>query len=97
MYCVLDNMTGTWQIIRNTGGVGFTGLSGVIFKIDTLAYTAGGFALPIKNFTPIAVVSVTAENGGISGYYSNKKLLLYKDGAEASGSLTDVTVVMLGQ
>jgi len=90
-------MTDSWQINRNAGGIGFAGLSGVIFKKGSLDYTTGGIDLPIKDFDVVAVLSVNAEGGGVSGYYKNKKLKLYKDGAEASGTLSDVTLVLIGQ
>lgn len=87
-----------WKVERGTNAAGFIGLSGAVFKNASLEYTAGGIELPVAGFVPTAVIGVSAV-GGLEAYYdaANKKIVLYKNGAEASGTITDVTLVVIGQ
>lgn len=85
----------SWKVIRGPNAAGFIGASGIVIKADSMTYTTGGIGLPISGFVPTAVIAVDGEGGGYSGHFSDGKLLIYKDGAEASGTLSDVTIVMI--
>ena len=81
---------------RGGSGVGFVGMSGAIVFKDELEYTTGGIDLGISSFTPSALVNVTAEGGGITGYLKDGKIQLFKNGSEVSGVLKDVQIILLG-
>ena len=88
-------MADNWKVERGSNGVGFVGMAGVICKIDSLNYTSGGIPVPINGFRPVAVL-VNAEGGGFNGYFDGSKIVIYKDGGEVVGTLTDLTLVMIG-
>ena len=78
-------------------GAGFNGLKRLIMKADSVDYPAGGFDVPPR-FLPYAIVEASAK-GGIMSWYdkANNKIVLYTaNGTEASGTLTDLTIVMVG-
>lgn len=61
----------------------------------TDTYTAGGIAIPFKNFEPTMVVNVIAVDG-TANYtpafdLANKKLVLFASGSEVSAFASDVT------
>lgn len=84
-------------IVRGANALGFTGEAGVIVKSTSLEYTEGGIDVPVKGFAPTAILGASAV-GGLTAYFNptTKKILLYQGASEASGTLTDVTLVMLG-
>lgn len=86
-----------WTIERGTNGAGFLGISGTIVKIDSLEYAEGGFNIPVRGFTLSAIVGATAA-GGVTAYYNpaTGKIQLFKGTSEATGTLTNVTLVLLG-
>jgi len=69
----------------------------MIIRAPRMQYVAGGIDLPNIGFTPVTVMGASAE-GGIMAYYdeSTRKLRLYRNGAEASGTVTDLSVILLG-
>lgn len=87
----------TWEpIARGSNGVGFLGLSGAIFQLDSVEYVAGGINAPMSaSFTPVALLSASAE-GGVVGYFDGQKIKLYRGGNEVSGTLSHLQLIMLG-
>ena len=78
-------------------GAGFNGLRRLIMRAASVDYTAGGIELPEK-FLPEDLIEVTAK-GGIMGWLdrTNRKVVLYTaNGKEATGTLTDVSIVLIG-
>lgn len=69
----------------------------MVIRAPRIQYEAGGIDLPSVGFIPLTVMGASAE-GGITAYYndSTKKLLLYRGGSEASGTVNDLTVVLIG-
>lgn len=86
-----------WEpVFRGTNGFGFAGLSGAIFQLDSIEYTAGGIDVPLSaSFSPAALLSVSAD-GGITGYFDGQKIKLYRGASEVSGTLTNLQIIMLG-
>ena len=87
----------SWSILPRGGtGVGFLGLSGVIVSKESLDYIQGGVEMELNGFQPTVLLNVTAEGGGLTGYLNGSKLQIFKNGSEASGTLNNVQVVLLG-
>lgn len=86
-----------WDITDFAPGGGFANMKRFILHANTLNYEAGGFTLPTVGFLPVAVMGANAV-GGISAYYNpeNGKVMLYQNGSEASGSIKDLTLVLIG-
>lgn len=78
-------------------GGGLLNMRRLLMSKPRLTYTAGGFEVPVA-FEPLCLLSVTARGGGITGFYdrTSKKVVLYKDGAEASGVIEDISIMMIG-
>lgn len=87
----------TWEpIARGSNGVGFLGLSGAIFQLESVEYVAGGIDAPMtSSFTPVALLSASAE-GGVVGYFDGQKIKLYRGASEASGTIVNLQLIMLG-
>lgn len=77
-------------------GGGFLNMRRLIMTADTLNYQQGGFAIP-KGVEPLLVTA--SVKGGAMAYFDPEtgKVLLYTAaGKEASGTLEDVTVTVIG-
>lgn len=79
-------------------GLGFMSLKRLIMHNDSIEYEAGGFDLPMRNFTPMCILGCMAK-GGCDAYYNaeTKKIELYRGGVELNERIFDVTIVMIGQ
>lgn len=78
-------------------GLGFNGLRRLVMKAETVSYPAGGIDIPM-GFDPVGILGVSM-TGGAMGYIdrANRKVLLYTaNGKEASGNITDVSIVLIG-
>ena len=90
--------TTIWQY--PDGGVvggGFNGFKRLIMKADTVDYVAGGFDVP-RGFNADALMEASVK-GGMMAWFdrANRKVVLYTaNGTEATGTLTDVTLVFIG-
>lgn len=78
-------------------GLGFNGLRRLIMRGASVEYPAGGFLIP-AGFRVVAVLEASVEGGVMSWYdRENDRLVLYSaNGVEVSGTLTDVTIVLVG-
>jgi len=94
---VVTDSTRNWKVERGVNSAGFLGVAGAVFKKDVLEYKQGGIDVPAYDFTPIAVIGASAV-GGITAYYDPvlKKIILYRGNTEASGSILDVTLAIIG-
>lgn len=86
--------------ITPDGGVvggGMLGFRRYIIRCENLPYTSGGVALPDTDFEPVAIIGASAQ-GGIMAYWNSEteKVQFYRDGAEATGSVVDLTLVFIG-
>ena len=79
-----------------TGG-GLMNMRRLVMSCNRLQYTAGGISLPTADFRPYSVLSASAK-GGLTGYYDagTNKVVLYRGSKEVSGTLEDVTLIMVG-
>lgn len=86
-----------WDVSEFTPGGGFMNMKRCVLHAPKLNYTSGGFSIPATGFTPLAIMGCNAV-GGVTAYYnpSTKKIVLYKGGSEATGAITDLTVVLIG-
>lgn len=78
-------------------GGGFNGFKRLIMSADAVDYVAGGFDVP-KGFNADALIEASVK-GGIMAWFdrANRKVVLYTaNGKEASGTLNDVTLVLIG-
>lgn len=78
-------------------GLGFNGLRRLVMKAETVAYPTGGIDIPM-GFDPVGILGVSMQ-GGAMGYIdrANRKVLLYTaNGKEASGNISDVSIVLIG-
>ena len=78
-------------------GLGFNGLRRLVMKAETVAYPAGGIDIPM-GFDPVGILGASMQ-GGAMGYIdrANRKVLLYTaNGKEATGNITDVSIVLIG-
>lgn len=87
----------SWEpVVKAPCGIGFMGLSSAIFQIPSIEYTAGGIEPPLtKSFVPAALISASAE-GGLTGYFDGQKIKLYRGVSEASGTIVNLQLIMLG-
>lgn len=86
-----------WDVTEFSPGGGFANMKRCVLHASKLNYVAGGFPIPAIGFTPIAIMGCNAV-GGVTAYYDpeSRKVLLYTNGSEASGSIKDLTVVLIG-
>lgn len=79
-------------------GVGLMGMRRLIMRNASVAYTEGGFDLPIRGFEPVCIVGAMAE-GGVDAYYNSttRKIQFYRGGTEVTGTITDVTLIIVGE
>lgn len=78
-------------------GAGFNGLRRLIMRADSVDYTAGGIDVPI-GFQLEDIIEVSAK-GGVTAWFdrANRKIVIYTaNGKEATGTLNDVTLVLIG-
>ena len=78
-------------------GGGFNGLKRLIMRAETVDYAAGGFELP-DGFEPVALMEASVSGGCLSHLdRANRKVILYSARSkEMTGTLTDVTIVVVG-
>lgn len=78
-------------------GVGFTGSKRFVMHRDSFEYPTGGFEIPC-GFEVRGVISVSVEGGCMYWFDTeNGKLVLYKsNGKEISGTVNDITVILIG-
>lgn len=84
-----------WDVIGGGQvGSGFHGFRRLILRKPVLDYIAGGVEIDVTDV--VALVSVSAK-GGLMGYYDTEtnKVLLYRGTKEATGTLEDVSIVLL--
>ena len=78
-------------------GGGFNGFRRLIMRADVVDYVAGGFEVP-SGFHADTLLEASVK-GGILAWFdrTNGKVVLYTaNGKEASGTLNDVTIVLIG-
>lgn len=78
-------------------GLGFNGLRRLVMKAETVAYPAGGIDIPM-GFDPVGILGASMQ-GGAMAYIdrATRKVLLYTaNGKEATGNITDVSIVLIG-
>lgn len=78
-------------------GGGFNGFRRLIMRADSVDYTAGGFDIP-AGFNADSLMEASVK-GGVLAWYdrANRKVVLYTaNGKEATGTLTDVSIVLIG-
>lgn len=78
-------------------GGGFLSTRRLIMTRTRFDYQSGGIELPVEGFEPIAVLSASAK-GGLTGYYDpdTRKVILYKGAKEASGTLENLSITLIG-
>ena len=78
-------------------GGGFNGFKRLIMRADAVDYVAGGFAIP-KGFYADTLLEASVKGGAMAWFdRTNNKVLLYTaNGKEASGTMNDVTIVLIG-
>ena len=94
-YGIVMKPKDAWSPIKAPFGPGFWGYSCGVFVRDKVEYKTGGIELELGDFTPLALLNVSAE-GGVTGYMKDGKLILYRNGTEASGEIKDITVAFIG-
>ena len=102
---VLDNGDGTfssetvsWEYPDNgIAGGGFIGLRRLVMSRRVYTYKAGGIPIDTDGFDPLAVLCVDVK-GGAYGHYdkANSKVILYRGSKEVSGTLENITIILLG-
>lgn len=77
-------------------GGGLNGYKRLLMHKDVLNYVSGGIEPPL-GFRIKAVISASAK-GGVTAYLesSTGKVILYQNGSEVTGSLDDVTLLLVG-
>lgn len=78
-------------------GGGMMNMRRLIMTRERYDYSAGGIPAPEIGFEPYMVLAVSAK-GGLTGYYDGvaKKIVLYKGAKEATGTIEDLKMVLLG-
>ena len=77
-------------------GGAFLGFKRFVLHADSIDYPTGGIEIPAR-FRLKGIVCASAK-GGVVPYLdtATKRVVLYQNGAEASGTLEDVTLIVIG-